>query len=151
MNNDYISRAEAWQAIFDSAGKVLGHDAYARHDRTCPGGERMSLYIPGLNLPPKGEAYMIDPDGVVYRRIPTNDGDDAVIRKIDVTIIEVPPHGRLVDADAMAVEESEAYMSAQIQLTHDPITSGINTAVHAKIVRLIADTETIIPADKEEP
>ena len=65
----------------------------------------MSIYIPGLNLPPKGEAYMIDPDGVVYRRIPTNDGDDAVIRKIDVTIIEVQPHGRLGDLDAIPMRE----------------------------------------------
>ena len=67
----------------------------------------MSLYIPGLNLPPKGEAYMIDPDGVVYRRIPTNDGDDAVIRKIDATIIEDPPHGRLGDLDELLRESQK--------------------------------------------
>ena len=27
MNGDYISRAEAWQEIFDSAGKVLEHES----------------------------------------------------------------------------------------------------------------------------
>ena len=49
---------------------------------------------------------------------------------------------RYVDADLMALNESEAYMSAQIQLERGGkgITAAINRCVHEKLQRLIADT-----------
>lgn len=49
---------------------------------------------------------------------------------------------RLIDADEMAVKESEAYMSAQMKID-DPVTLGVNSAVHRKIQQLIAATPTI--------
>lgn len=49
---------------------------------------------------------------------------------------------RLIDADQMAVDESEAYMSAQVQITDD-LEWLINFAAHSKIQRLIADTPTV--------
>ena len=49
---------------------------------------------------------------------------------------------RLIDADQMAVDESEAYMSAQVQITDD-LKWLINFAAHSKIQRLIADTPTV--------
>lgn len=49
---------------------------------------------------------------------------------------------RLIDADQMAVDESEAYMSAQVQITHD-LNWLVNFAAHSKIQRLIADTPTV--------
>lgn len=49
---------------------------------------------------------------------------------------------RLIDADQMAVDESEAYMSAQVQIT-DELKWLINFAAHSKIQRLIADTPTV--------
>ena len=49
---------------------------------------------------------------------------------------------RLGDLDEMATIESEAYMSAQIKLDN-PITQGLNSVVHRKIQKLIADTPTI--------
>ena len=49
---------------------------------------------------------------------------------------------RLVDADQMVVDESEAYMSAQVQITDD-LKWLINFAVHSKIQMLIADTPTV--------
>ena len=49
---------------------------------------------------------------------------------------------RLIDADKMAVNESVAYMSAQMKID-DPVTLGINSVVHRKIQQLIADTPTI--------
>lgn len=49
---------------------------------------------------------------------------------------------RLVDADQMAVEESEAYMSAQVQITDD-LKWLVNFSAHSKIQRLIADTPTV--------
>ena len=49
---------------------------------------------------------------------------------------------RLIDADKMAVDESEAYMSAQVQITDD-LKWLVNFAAHSKIQRIIADTPTI--------
>lgn len=49
---------------------------------------------------------------------------------------------RLIDADQMAVDESEAYMSAQVQITDD-LKWLVNFAAHSKIQKLIADTPTI--------
>lgn len=49
---------------------------------------------------------------------------------------------RLIDADQMAVDESEAYMSAQVQITDD-LKWLVNFAAHSKIQELIADTPTV--------
>ena len=49
---------------------------------------------------------------------------------------------RLIDADKMAVDESEAYMSAQAQIT-DNMKWLINFTAHSIIQRLIADTPTV--------
>lgn len=49
---------------------------------------------------------------------------------------------RLIDADKMAVDESEAYMSAQVQITDD-LKWLVNFAAHSKIQRLISDTPTV--------
>ena len=46
---------------------------------------------------------------------------------------------KYIDADLMALNESEAYMSAQIKI-EDPILLGLNSVVHRKIQQLIADT-----------
>ena len=50
---------------------------------------------------------------------------------------------RLIDADEMAMNESEAYMNAQVGEKVNSITRSINTIVHQKIQALIADTPTI--------
>ena len=64
-------------------------------------------------------------------------------------LIELPAqHGRLGDLDAMAFDESEAYMSAQAKLGRDVITTGIYSIVHRKIQLLIMDTPTIIEAEE---
>lgn len=46
---------------------------------------------------------------------------------------------RMIDAEKMAVEESEAYISAQCQIK-DEMTRIVNAVVHTKIQQLIADT-----------
>ena len=65
-------------------------------------------------------------------------------------LVPVPDHGRLGDLDAFALDESEAYMSAQAKLGNCDLTSLVNEAVHAKIQMLIADTPTVIEADRSE-
>ena len=65
-------------------------------------------------------------------------------------LVELPAqHGRLGDLDAMAFDESEAYMSAQAKLGRDVIPTGINSIVHRKIQLLIMDTPTVIEAEGE--
>ena len=48
---------------------------------------------------------------------------------------------RYIDADLMAQEESDAYMSAQIKVT-DCATKMVNEVVHKKIQMLLADAPT---------
>jgi hypothetical protein len=50
---------------------------------------------------------------------------------------------RLIDADQMLVDESEAYLCVQTREDISPITQGINSVVHRKIQQLIADTPTV--------
>lgn len=49
---------------------------------------------------------------------------------------------RLIDANQMAVDEFEAYISAQVQIT-DGLKLLVNFAAHSKIQSLIADTPTV--------
>ena len=50
---------------------------------------------------------------------------------------------RLIDANMMAVEETEAYISAQTSGKISPSTQVINSVVHWKIQQLIANTPTV--------
>lgn len=50
---------------------------------------------------------------------------------------------RLIDADEMAINESEAYMKVNAREDIDPRTREANYLVHWKIQRLIADTPTV--------
>jgi len=110
----------------------------------------MSILIPGMEMPKDGECIIVSSDGTVSKY---KIGDVVLFGggayNVTEDVIDLPPHGRLGDLDEMAVDESEAYMSAQLKLGDDVITKSINEAVHTKIVRLIADTPTIIPADPE--
>ena len=46
---------------------------------------------------------------------------------------------KYIDADLMALNESEAYMSAQTKI-ENPILLGLNSVVHRKLQQLIAET-----------
>lgn len=56
----------------------------------------MSILIKGLEMPKTGELLCIDilPDGKVYIHL-------ALKNKQIATAVPVPPHGRLIDADAL--------------------------------------------------
>ena len=49
---------------------------------------------------------------------------------------------RLIDADRMAVDELAAFISAQAKIADEALRM-VNSIVHAKIQRLIADTPTV--------
>ena len=106
----------------------------------------MSVLVSGMKMPKDCTECRFAYDGMCL----ANWGRKS---KIDVTnycpLIELPAeHGRLGDLDAMAFDESEAYMSAQAKLGRDVITTGINSIVHRKIQLLIMDTPTIIEAEE---
>ena len=108
----------------------------------------MSILIPGMKMPKDGcKSCTFD---ILGRCLIKANMDKPYEVTHSCPLIELPPHGRLGDLDELAVDESEAYMSAQLKLGDDVITKSINEAVHAKIVRLIADTPTIIPAKEGE-
>lgn len=50
---------------------------------------------------------------------------------------------RLIDADQMLRDESEAYMNAQRKVSG--VTYAVNACVHEKLLQLIADTPTADP------
>ena len=52
---------------------------------------------------------------------------------------------RLIDANMMAVEESEAYMSAQTSGKISSVAKEIINVIHRKIQQLITDTPTVEP------
>ena len=53
---------------------------------------------------------------------------------------------KYIDADLMALNESEAYMSAQAKI-EDPRLFGLNSVVHRKIQQLIAETPAVEAAE----
>ena len=55
---------------------------------------------------------------------------------------------RLIDADKMATDELAAFISAQWKIT-DETKRNINSIVHEKIQRLIADTPTVETAEPQ--
>ena len=55
---------------------------------------------------------------------------------------------RLIDADKMATDELAAFISAQAKIT-DAVNRDINSIVHEKIWRLIADTPTVEAAEPQ--
>ena len=55
---------------------------------------------------------------------------------------------RLIDADRMATDELAAFISAQAKIT-DVVNRDINSIVHKKIQRLIADTPTVEAAEPQ--
>ena len=53
----------------------------------------MGIYVPGIKLPKEGDCIIVYSDGEVW-------GDGKPIGKVG-TAVELPPHGRLIDADAL--------------------------------------------------
>ena len=68
-----------------------------------------------------------------------------VAKKDKPVVSKAMSEQRLIDANAMVADESEAYMKAQTSGAISPITQEINSVVHGKIQMLIFDTPTIDP------
>lgn len=85
------------------------------------------ILIKGIEMPTKGyRLILIHADGTVQ----TTDGE--------TTAISVPPHGRLIDADAL--EYGEAYLNGHYELGDFEIVTRED----------IESAPTIIPASEEK-
>ena len=72
----------------------------------------MSFLIKGMRLPPKGEynaTIYVCHDGEVYIAFDSAEMDEYADYDGKCDLIEVPPHGRLIDADAFIKEKQEWY------------------------------------------
>ena len=116
----------------------------------------MSVVIRGMKMPIKcGLCPCFHAEWPMYCQAVKADKNKRIVAPYGMPrpewcpLVELPAeHGRLGDLDAMAFDESEAYMSAQAKLGRDVITTGLNSIVHRKIQLLIMDTPTVIEAEE---
>lgn len=89
----------------------------------------MSILIKGRSLPKDGEHYLIqiNADGTIY---------DAVGRRVVGVAVELPPHGRLIDADALIVD------------LMDRGVEGLQTDEWHEIQQAVEDAPIIIEAEE---
>lgn len=95
----------------------------------------MSIYIKGMEMPREGELLCINihPDGKVCINL------DLSCTKVG-TAVPVPPHGRVIDADAFT----------RTQGFHDfKYANGMVYVGVVEVVGLINAAPTIIPAEEE--
>ncbi len=94
------------------------------------------IYIPGIEMPERGNGFDITiyPDGSCI----SEDG-------LHYTLVPVPPHGRLIDADKLKLEiakEDDGF-------GHDVYTAGIHDGFGLSF-ECIDEAPTIIPAEEGE-
>ena len=102
----------------------------------------MSILIKGQKLPKDGEHYLIqiNSDGTVY---------DAIGRQIACTAVELPPHGRLIDADALKEYCKEAIADSQSDFIRAK-DFKLALAVTNAFCKDIDDAPTIIEGDRND-
>lgn len=95
----------------------------------------MGIYIPGMEIPKEGYLIVrIYANGEVYE--PTNCA--YILNKV-ATAVPIPPHGRLIDADAF--EKKNAYFWNR---------DFINPKYSETLADLVNVAPTIIPAEEDE-
>lgn len=109
----------------------------------------MSILIPGM-MPKDGECVVVFPGGVVQKY---KAGGIAFFEYQDRTeeavAVQLPPHGRLGDLDAMAAKDNADYEDAMASIA-DVSLRSIVCKIHDGAQKMIAEAETILQADPEE-
>lgn len=115
----------------------------------------MGIYINGMEMPKEGTVFVIDSTGQVWsNEWPTK----GYIRLNGVTAIPVPPHGDLIDRDALGIrdiekQEYEIYLREKGEdfvddLLLEYLRGSSDGMTHAS--GLVRFAPTIIPADRKE-
>ena len=109
----------------------------------------MSLYIPGLNLPPNCNYCLCRSDTSRYCNA-AHEYTPMIGKPEWCPLIEVPPHGRLGDLDALIAENN---LGTDCSKCKRDVRSCQYEMIHSTMdfCEWIDDAPTIIPADKEEP
>lgn len=97
----------------------------------------MSVYIKGMEMPKEGDLIVIRPDGKAYY-VSANPQN-----AYEGEAVPVPPHGRLIDADALLESEQGYTIPNYNSDGYVADLEGAYTEVQ------IENAPTIIPADKE--
>lgn len=64
----------------------------------------------------------------------------------DCPLVPVPPHGRLIDADALITKDNKDYEAA-LDATTTVATKSMIMRIHEQMQSVISETPTIIPAE----
>ena len=109
----------------------------------------MSILVSGMKMPRFGECIVITSDGVASKYL---DGDVAIYYAArpdkEAAAVELPPHGRLGDLDAMMAKDAADFAEA-MNATSSVSTRSLMRQAHDAIQKAIGETEVIIPADPE--
>ena len=93
----------------------------------------MGIYLPNMEMPREGQMLVIFPDGTSY--VCFNGMRE---RLAQTEAVPVPPHGRLMDADALIIN----LMDRGIE--------GVQTDDWHEVQQAVMDAPTIIEAEGEE-
>lgn len=107
----------------------------------------MSLMIHGVSMPKDNQVLLIDPLGNarLFR------GQEVPVTKTGLFVgkaVELPPHGRLGDLDALAAKDNADYEDAMASIA-DVSSRSIVCLIHYAAQKMIAEAPTIIPAGPE--
>lgn len=99
----------------------------------------MSIYIPGI-APPENCDKCTHPTCTLWQ----NHEPDG--RHKDCPIIELPPHGRLIDADALKIYQMEENVRAYGEPNEYEYDAGLIDGLHMA-AKEVCVAPTVIPAD----
>lgn len=108
----------------------------------------MSIIIPGMKMPRFGECIVITSDGVASKYL---DGDVAIYYAArpdkEAAAVELPPHGRLIDVDAL-----RRAMYHEAFETDSPMQKWDSGCwIRYKLFERVEEAApTIVPADPEK-
>ena len=88
----------------------------------------MGVYIKGMEMPRKGQMLVIFPDGTSY--VCFNGMRE---RLAQTEAVPVPPHGRLIDADAfLALINDSTILPDFLKCIINPLIRGEQTVIEAE-------------------
>lgn len=109
----------------------------------CEGGNRMSVYIPGMEMPKSCHECVAGYGGCCFVAPAESDGICPDHGRADFCpLIPVPDHGRLIDADALITKVTDAAIK-------QPEIADVYYEQASEIGGWLYSMPTIIPADKD--
>lgn len=107
----------------------------------------MAIYIPEFGIPDAGQVLIVRADGTC-RQYDLRDVKFLSSADEAKAVQEIGPHGRLIDADAMAEDVAQQLALCQALAVDDKMRS-IAEYYHQGITEQIEKMETIIPEEVE--